>query len=108
MWRRLSVPDRVGAVIAAIMEQADTAVSEEVHRFARRLAASDDPERVMRQLAHSVVRRVLHGPISFVSSTDRGVDVAETLAEAFGIARPVDSGTSGQETPNPDIILGQR
>lgn len=108
VWRRLSVPDRVGAVIAALMEQADTAVSEEVHRFARRLAASDDPERIMRQLAHSVVRRVLHGPISFVSSSDRGIDVAETLAEAFGIARPFDSGTSGQETPGPEIILGQR
>ena len=91
VWRRLSVPDRVGAVIAAMMEQADTAVSEEVQRFAKRLAVSDDPERVLRQLAHSVARRVLHSPISYVSSSDRGIDVAETLAEAFGVARPAPS-----------------
>jgi glutamyl-tRNA reductase len=85
VWRRLSVPDRVGAVIAAMMEQADTAVAEEVQRFASRLSVSEDPERVLRQLAHSVARRVLHRPISYVSSCDRGIAVAETLAEAFGV-----------------------
>ena len=85
VWRRLSVPDRVGAVIAAMMEQADEAVAEEVQRFGDRLAVADDPERILRQLAHSVARRVLHRPISYVSSSDRGIDVAETLAEAFGI-----------------------
>ena len=90
VWRRLSVPDRVGVVIAAMMEQADTAVSEEVQRFAGRLSVSDDPEQVLRQLAHSVARRVLHGPISFVSSSERGIAVAETLAEAFGVAGPPD------------------
>ena len=88
VWRRLSVPDRVGVVIAAMMEQADTAVSEEVQRFAGRLSVSDDPERVLRQLAHSVARRVLHRPISYVSSSDRGIAVAETLAEAFGVPGP--------------------
>ena len=86
VWRRLSVPDRVGVVIAAMMEQADTAVSEEVQRFAARLSVSNDPERVLRQLAHSVARRVLHRPISYVSASDRGVAVAETLAEAFGVS----------------------
>ena len=99
VWRRLSVPDRVGAVIAAMMEQADTAVSEEVQRFSNRLSESDDPERVLRQLAHSVARRVLHPPISYVSSTDRGVAVAETLAEAFGIV-----GSPNSETNGPDRL----
>jgi glutamyl-tRNA reductase len=84
-------------VIAAMMEQADTAVVEEVQRFATRLAVSDDPERVLRQLAHSVARRVLHGPISYVSSSDRGIDVAETLAEAFGVSGQVGSRTNGPE-----------
>ncbi|MEX1126320.1 MAG: hypothetical protein WEE53_11720 [Acidimicrobiia bacterium] len=84
-WRRLSAPDRVGAVIAAMMEQAETAVSEEVQRFANRLSGADDPERVLRQLAHTVARRVLHPPISFIGSTERGVEVVEVLAEAFGI-----------------------
>lgn len=84
-WRRLSAPDRVGRVIAAMFEQADVAVSEEVQRFANRLPMAADPERVLRQLAHTVARRVLHLPISFLSSTDRGVKAVEVLAEAFGI-----------------------
>ena len=109
VWRRLSVPDRVGAVIAAMMEQADTAVLEEVQRFSHRLSVSDDPERVLRQLAHSVARRVLHPPISYVSSTDRGVAIAETLAEAFGIVgSPISdtngSGTNGSETIGRDRL----
>jgi glutamyl-tRNA reductase len=104
VWRRLSVPDRVGAVIAAMMEQADTAVSEEVQRFSHRLSVSDDPERILRQLAHSVARRVLHPPISYVSSTDRGIAVAETLAEAFGIFGSPNSETNGPETIGRDPV----
>jgi len=84
-WQRLSAPDRVGAVIAAMVEQAETAVAEEVQRFASRLSGADDPERVLRQLAHTVARRILHRPISFVSSTERGVEAVEVVAEAFGI-----------------------
>lgn len=87
VWHRLSVPDRVGAVIAGMMAQADTAVSEEVQRFVNRLSVSDDPERVLAQLAHSVARRVLHPPISYVSTSDRGIEVAEALADAFGLER---------------------
>lgn len=85
VWHRLSAPDRVGRVIATMVEQAEAAVSEEVQRFANRLSKADDPEPVLRQLAHTVARRVLHPPISFLSSTDRGVEAIEVLAEAFGI-----------------------
>jgi len=85
VWHRLSAPDRVGRVIATMLEQAEAVVSEEVQRFANRLSKADDPERVLRQLAHTVARRVLHRPISFLSSTDRGVEAVEVLAEAFGI-----------------------
>ena len=86
VWHRLAAPERVGAVIAALIEQADATVAEEVQRFTARLAAASDPEQVMQQLAHSVARRVLHRPISYVASSDRGADVAQTLAEAFGVA----------------------
>ena len=84
-WRRLAAPHRVGTVIAAMTQQAETVVTEEVERFANRLSAADDPERVLRQLAHAVARRVLHPPISFIGSTERGVEAVEVLAEAFGI-----------------------
>lgn len=84
-WRRLSAPDRVGRVIAALTDKAEAAVSEEVHRFANRIMMADDPERVLSQLAHTVARRVLHPPISYLSSADRGVEAVELLAEAFGV-----------------------
>jgi glutamyl-tRNA reductase len=85
LWHRLSAPSRVGAIIAGLIDQADATVSQEVARFSARLQTADDPERILQQLAHTVARRVLHGPISYVSSTERGLDVAEALAEAFGI-----------------------
>ncbi|MGH8925722.1 MAG: hypothetical protein ACRDWA_13965 [Acidimicrobiia bacterium] len=83
-WRRLVSPGRAGSVIAGMVDQAERAVTEEVARFASRLAGAGNPERVLRQLAHTVARRVLHAPISFISSTERG-DAVEVLAEAFGL-----------------------
>ncbi|HEX5671624.1 MAG TPA: hypothetical protein VFY46_02780 [Acidimicrobiia bacterium] len=64
---------------------AEAAVAEEVQRFANRLPTAADPERVLKQLAHTVARRVLHPPISFLGSTNRGVEAVEVLADAFGI-----------------------
>lgn len=83
-WRRLAIDDRVGSVIAGLMEQADSAVSDEVRRFSRRIATADDPEPILRQLAHTVARRILHGPVSYMASSDRP-DATEVLAEAFGV-----------------------
>ena len=84
-WRRFTTPDRVGMVIGTMVQQAEKAVAEEVARFATRLSQAEDPERVLRQLAHTVARRVLHPPISFISSTERGSEAIEVLAEAFGV-----------------------
>ena len=84
-WRRLTVPDRVGKVIGTMVEQAERAVAEEVARFAPRLSHTEDPEGVLTQLAHTVARRVLHPPISFISSTESGSEAVEVLAEAFGV-----------------------
>jgi glutamyl-tRNA reductase len=84
-WRRLTSPDRVGVVIAALVAQAETAVAEEVARFSNRLLEAEDPERVLKQLARTVARRVLHPPISFISSREGGSEAVEVLAEAFGV-----------------------
>ena len=84
-WRRITAPDRVGSIINAMVDQAERAVDEEVRRFANRLAVADDPESVLRQLAHTVARRVLHRPISFVGSEAGGPDAIEAVAEAFGV-----------------------
>ena len=84
-WTRLISSDRVGLVIAAIVEGAEDAVDEEVRRFAGRLPHAADPEAVMHQLAHTVVRRVLHRPISYVGSSDHDSEALQVLAEAFGV-----------------------
>ncbi|HSK07529.1 MAG TPA: hypothetical protein VK990_08435 [Acidimicrobiia bacterium] len=84
-WRRITAPDRVGSIINAMVDQAERAVDEEVRRFANRLGAAEDPEAVLRQLAHTVARRVLHRPISFVGSNAGEPDAIEAVADAFGV-----------------------
>jgi glutamyl-tRNA reductase len=84
-WRRLTTPDRVGSIINAMVDQAERAVDEEVRRFANRLPGAEDPEAVLQQLAHTVARRVLHAPISFVGSKAGEPEAIETVAEAFGV-----------------------
>lgn len=84
-WLRLLASDRAGAVIAAIVGNADQTVDEEVHRFVTRLPLDGDPEPILRQLAQSVARRVLHPPISRIGSTGRGSESVELLADLFGV-----------------------
>lgn len=82
-WRRLTAPARAGAVIAAMVGRAEEAVAEEVRRFAPRLEVAADPEEVLRQVAHTVARRLLHSPISYLNGSDpAAVDV---VAAAFGV-----------------------
>lgn len=84
VWGRLSSPARAGAIVSAVLGEAERAVDEEVRRFANRLGQSEDPEAVLRQLAHTVARRILHRPISYLGSR-ADEQVAETVAEAFGV-----------------------
>lgn len=84
-WRRVTASDRVGSIINAIVDQAKNAVDEEVRRFVNRLPGAEDPESVLQQLAHTVARRILHSPISFVGSRAGGSEAIETVAEAFGV-----------------------
>jgi glutamyl-tRNA reductase len=84
-WARLTAPGVVGEVIAAMVDSADRAVDEEVRRFAGRLPGASDPETVLRQLAHTVARRLLHPSISYVSSSPRAGEVADLLGKAYGV-----------------------
>src|SRR5690606_32431327 len=84
-WNRLSTPDRARSVIAEMVDQAESAVAEEVSRFARRLHSTDDPEEILRQAARTVARRILHRPISYLSESARMPEALDVLAEAFGV-----------------------
>ena len=82
-WRRLEAPVRNSEVIAALTAAADQAAGEEAARFAQRFRSTEDPERLLRHLAHTVARRVLHPPISYLGSGS--AEAVEVLAEAFGL-----------------------
>lgn len=84
-WNRLSAPDRARSVIASLVDQAESAVDEEVSRFARRLESADDPEAILRQVARTVARRILHGPISYIGDSVRHPGTLDVMAEAFGV-----------------------
>lgn len=84
-WRRISTPDRANSVIAGMVDRAESAVAEEVIRFARRLEAADDPEAVLRQLARTVARRILHRPISYINDNALSEEALDVLADAFGV-----------------------
>jgi glutamyl-tRNA reductase len=84
-WFRLTASNRAATLIAAMVDEAERAVDEEVQRFAGRLSTAADPEAVLHQLAHTVARRVLHRPIRYVGSSEQGSDGVQILAEAFGV-----------------------
>lgn len=84
-WARLIVSDRAGSIITSVFDRADRTVDEEVRRFSGRLSAADDPAEVLRQLAHTVARRILHPPAALLGSTPLTPDELEVVAKAFGI-----------------------
>jgi len=85
-WTRLENNQKVGPVIAAMLDEANRAVDEEVRRFAGRLDANPDQIEVLEQLANTVAHRVLHRPLSFLSSSEHGAAAAPICAEMFGVA----------------------
>lgn len=85
-WTKLSNHHGVGPVIAAILDEADRAVREEVQRFAGRLSGGPNDARIMNQLAQTIAHRVLHRPLSFLSSAKHGTEAAAVLAQVFGVS----------------------
>lgn len=86
-WAKLANHATVGPVIAAILQESDTAVAEVVDRFANRLGASADERRLLEQMAHTIAHRVLHRPLSYLSRDEHGSEAAPLLAEIFGVAQ---------------------
>ncbi|MDF1595316.1 MAG: hypothetical protein P1T08_04340 [Acidimicrobiia bacterium] len=86
MWARLTNHHQVGPVISAILAEARRAVDEEVSRFSGRLQVDDEQLAVLNQLAQTVAHRVLHRPLSYLSSAENGASAAPILAEVFGVA----------------------
>lgn len=86
-WARLSVSDQAGSIITSVVDRAEQTVDEEVRRFAGRLSSTDDPATVLRQLAHTVARRIIHPSVSFLGSTPLAPEELDVVARAFGVDR---------------------
>ncbi len=86
-WTRLVNHQDVGPVIAGILAEAQEIVAEEVRRFSGRIGGTSEQLTVVTQLASTVVNRVLHRPLHYLSSTEDGAAVAPLVAEMFGVSR---------------------
>ncbi|MEE8498864.1 MAG: hypothetical protein V3S62_10045 [Acidimicrobiia bacterium] len=73
---------RTGRLIGHLLDQADCAVTEVVDRLAGKLSEPED-RAVLEQAAHTAVRKILHGPVRYLSGD--GAGEAASVAAAFGI-----------------------
>lgn len=86
-WGRLTVSQEACSIISSVVDIVDKAVDDEVRRFAGRFSAAQEPEQVLRQLAHTVARRIIHPSVSLLGSTPLTPGELDVLARAFGIDR---------------------
>ena len=80
-YARFSGQHRVGSVIERMVTDADEVVAGTVARFAGRLHDRDD-EAVLRQVAHTVSRTLLAGPLGYLNRSRSAADV-DIIAAAF-------------------------
>lgn len=86
-WGRLTVSQDACSIISSVVDIAERTVDDEVSRFAARFSATDDPEQVLRQLAHTVARRIIHPSVSLLGSTPLTSRDLHLLARALGVER---------------------
>jgi glutamyl-tRNA reductase len=84
-WRRLTVTRQAASIISSVLDRAEDTVDEEVRRFSHRLASSADPETGLRQVAHTVARRIVHPSVSYIGSTPLEPGELEVVARVFGV-----------------------
>lgn len=84
-WRRLTVTHEAGSMITSLFDRVEQTVDEEVRRFGNRLGTASDSEQILRQLAHTVARRIIHPSVSLLGSTPLEPEELEVLARALGV-----------------------
>ncbi len=84
-WGRLTVSPDARSIISSVVDLVDQTVDSEVRRFAHRFSTAEEPEEVLRQLAHSVARRIIHPSVSLLGSTPLTQRDLDVMARAFGV-----------------------
>lgn len=85
-WRRLTVTSDASSIIASLVGLVDRTVDDEVRRFAGRLSPGIE-EPALRQLAHTVARRIIHPSVSLLGSSRLTPAELDVLARALGVDR---------------------
>lgn len=86
-WARLTVSPEASAILSSLIGRVDEAVDDEVRRFVGRFSSAEEPEAVLRQLAHTVARRIIHPSVSLLGSSRLTQRETDLLAEALGVER---------------------
>ena len=74
----------IGPLVGQLVDTADETVEAAVRKFSGRLTDPADSA-VLRQAAHTVARRILADPISYLKSADRTPDAIDVIAAAFAV-----------------------
>jgi glutamyl-tRNA reductase len=83
-YRQYRDHHEIGPLISGLMGTADLLVDETVRRFAGRLRDEEDVT-ALRQAAHTVARKLLAGPVSYLKKEDRSASAIDVIADAFGV-----------------------
>ncbi|CAN5792508.1 glutamyl-tRNA reductase [soil metagenome] len=83
-YRQYRDHHEIGPLISGMMEGADLLVEETVRRFSGRLRHPED-ETALRQAVHTVVRKLLAGPVGYLKKEDRSAEAIDVIADAFGV-----------------------
>ena len=83
-YRRVVEHPSLGPLIGDMMRAADEVVEATVERFSGRLASPGDRE-VLAQAVHTVARRLLAGPVSYLKHPDRDPAAPRVIASMFDL-----------------------
>lgn len=83
-YRQFRDHHEIGPLMSGLLGSADLLVDETVRRFAGRLRNQEDVT-TLRQAAHTVARKLLAGPISYLKKEDRSAEAIDVIADAFGV-----------------------
>lgn len=84
-YRHYRDHNEIGPLIGQLISRADEMVDDIVARFSGRLSDPGD-EATLRQAVHTVARRLLARPVSYLKRENRTPEAIDVIADAFGVS----------------------
>jgi glutamyl-tRNA reductase len=102
-FRQWETTEQVIPMIGELYQRAETIRQTELERTLRRLPSLSDEERAMLDaMTASIVRRLLHTPVSVLKSSQEGPDgdaIASAMQQLFKLAREEVAGVGAERAP---------